>query len=37
MSDAPAGEVIGTDTLSLNPFEPGFFDNPYAQYRALRE
>ena len=37
MSDAPAGEVIGTDTISLNPFEPGFFDNPYAQYRALRE
>jgi cytochrome P450 len=21
----------------LNPFEPGFFDNPYAQYRAVRE
>ncbi len=21
----------------LNPFEPGFFDNPYAQYAALRE
>jgi cytochrome P450 len=37
MSDAPAGEVIGTDTTSLNPFEPGFFDNPYAQYRTLRE
>jgi cytochrome P450 len=22
---------------TLNPFEPGFFDNPYAQYRAVRE
>lgn len=21
----------------LNPFEPGFFDNPYSQYRRLRE
>ena len=21
----------------LNPFEPGFFDNPYAQYNAVRE
>lgn len=29
-SDAPA-EVIG-----LNPFEPGFFDHPYAQYASIR-
>lgn len=29
-SDAPA-EVIG-----LNPFEPGFFDHPYAQYAPIR-
>src|SRR6266576_6070325 len=21
----------------LNPFEPGFFDDPYAQYAAVRE
>ena len=21
----------------LNPFEPGFFDDPYSQYRAVRE
>src|SRR5438445_12835256 len=21
----------------LNPFEPGFFDNPYAQYQLVRE
>lgn len=24
------------DGLFLNPFEPGFFDNPYDQYRRLR-
>ena len=30
-SDAPP-EVMG-----LNPFEPGFFDDPYAQYAAVRE
>jgi cytochrome P450 len=23
--------------LILNPFEPGFFDNPYEQYRTLRD
>jgi len=27
---APSGEV------GLNPFAPGYFDDPYAQYRALR-
>jgi cytochrome P450 len=45
MSDAPASDtidrggagVVGTGATSLNPFEPGFFDNPYAQYRALRD
>ncbi|MBM3670850.1 MAG: cytochrome P450 [Actinobacteria bacterium] len=25
------------EELTLNPFEPGFFDNPYDQYRRLRE
>jgi cytochrome P450 len=25
------------EPLTLNPFEPGFFDNPYEQYRLLRE
>jgi cytochrome P450 len=25
------------DELFLNPFEPGFFDDPYGQYRRLRE
>src|SRR6185369_3107979 len=23
--------------VMLNPFEPGFFDDPYAQYRLVRE
>src|SRR5579862_9992889 len=23
--------------VMLNPFEPGYFDNPYAQYRLVRE
>lgn len=31
MSDAAPPSVIG-----LNPFEPGFFDNPYAQYASIR-
>jgi cytochrome P450 len=26
-----------TQRVAFNPFEPGFFDNPYAQYRVLRE
>ncbi len=32
---------MSTDTppevLGLNPFEPGYFDDPYAQYAAVRE
>lgn len=32
MSDDAPTTVIG-----LNPFEPGFYDDPYAQYAALRE
>lgn len=31
MTDAPP-EVLG-----LNPFEPGYFENPYAQYAQVRE
>jgi cytochrome P450 len=31
MTDAPP-EVLG-----LNPFEPGYFDDPYAQYARVRE
>ena len=33
-SDAPD---TGYFPVMLNPFEPGFFDDPYAQYRAVRE
>jgi cytochrome P450 len=29
--------VTAAEELFLNPFEPGFFDDPYAQYRRLRE
>jgi cytochrome P450 len=25
-----------TSVIGLNPFEPGFYDNPYAQYAAIR-
>jgi cytochrome P450 len=32
MSDPAPTTVIG-----LNPFEPGFYDDPYAQYAAIRE
>ncbi|MFN8019301.1 MAG: cytochrome P450 [Acidimicrobiales bacterium] len=32
MSSDAAPEVMG-----LNPFEPGFFDDPYAQYAQVRE
>ncbi|WP_421119217.1 cytochrome P450 [Aquihabitans daechungensis] len=32
MSDDAPTTVIG-----LNPFEPGFYDDPYAQYAAIRE
>ena len=36
MSEA-ASQPIDSGTTVLNPFAPGFFDNPYAQYEALRE
>ena len=29
--------LIDSGSTVLNPFEPGFFDNPYAQYQAMRE
>lgn len=32
--DVVEGEPLAT---GLNPFAPGFFDDPYAQYRELRE
>jgi cytochrome P450 len=37
MSEAPATPLIESGTTVLNPFEPGFFDNPYAQYETLRK
>lgn len=33
--DGPGGGTTGT-TVGLDPFAPGFFDDPYAQYAALR-
>ncbi len=37
----PVVDTPATDTgylpPMLNPFEPGFFDNPYGQYRLVRE
>ena len=29
--------ALAGEEVFLNPFEPGFFDDPYAQYRRLRE
>ena len=29
--------VVDPEALSLNPFEPGFFADPYAQYARVRE
>jgi cytochrome P450 len=29
--------AVAGEELFLNPFEPGFFDSPYDQYRRLRE
>ena len=39
MGGVTASEASDTGYLPvmLNPFEPGFFDNPYAQYRLVRE
>ena len=31
------GVTAADAQVYLNPFEPGFFDDPYAQYRRLRE
>jgi cytochrome P450 len=29
--------AVADEEVFLNPFEPGFFDDPYSQYRRLRE
>jgi cytochrome P450 len=33
-TEAPDGSYL---PVMLNPFEPGYFDDPYAQYRLVRE
>jgi cytochrome P450 len=37
MTTTPDSPATGYLPPTLNPFEPGFFDDPYAQYRALRD
>ena len=32
-----ADQVATAEPIGLNPFEPGFAENPYPQYRRLRE
>lgn len=33
---APASDPAGGDVVGLDPLAPGFFDDPYTQYAALR-
>lgn len=38
MTDRATGDVTGdAASVVFNPFEPGFFEDPYEQYAALRE
>jgi cytochrome P450 len=37
MTTTPESPSAGYLPPTINPFEPGFFDDPYAQYRAVRE
>src|SRR5690242_9041873 len=37
MTTTPDAPGAGYLPATLNPFDPGFFDDPYAQYRAVRE
>jgi cytochrome P450 len=37
MTTSPDAPAAGYLPPTINPFEPGFFDDPYAQYRAVRE
>jgi cytochrome P450 len=37
MTTTPESPAAGYLPPTINPFEPGFFDNPYAQYRLVRE
>jgi cytochrome P450 len=36
MSEAAVEAEAGVDPVLFNPFEPGFFDAPYEQYRRVR-
>jgi cytochrome P450 len=36
-SETPAAQDTGYLPPMLNPFEPGFFDDPYAQYQLVRD
>src|SRR4051794_30506676 len=31
------GDDTTTEAVGLNPFEPGFYENPYVQYRRIRD
>lgn len=35
--DDPASDTAGDTAMPLNPFEPGFFADPYRQYAVARE
>jgi cytochrome P450 len=37
MTTSPDAPAAGYLPATINPFEPGFFDDPYTQYRAVRE
>ena len=37
MATTPETPEAGYLPPMINPFEPGFFDDPYSQYRAVRE
>jgi cytochrome P450 len=37
MTTTPETPAAGYLPPMINPFEPGFFDDPYSQYRAVRE
>ena len=36
MADIGTEQEAAVETVGLNPFEPGFAENPYEQYRRLR-
>src|SRR5829696_1138927 len=36
MTDLTVDAEAGTEPVLFNPFEPGFFEQPYEQYRRIR-